>query len=237
MSDLSFSILLAYYKRPKIVLNALESIKTMKYSNWKLFFIDDSGDDSFKEALFNYGLDNDKVVYIPSFETDGMKIAQGGSRHGHYLNECIKNHNSDVIITLCDDDALFPDYLQNLNNFYLNNPNEVWAYSHVKFFNPEIEKYTQAIDFPKNRQINFPYLNVHVTKIAPPNRLDGSQISFRRRAFTEPNLWYPYPQTQNLDFSLFQKFTNFWGLCPFSGCCGIYKGWFENQLGVRRVLK
>jgi len=53
--NLKFLIVLVYYKRPKIVLNALESIKNLSYENWQLDFIDDSGDDAFRETLFNFG--------------------------------------------------------------------------------------------------------------------------------------------------------------------------------------
>ncbi len=41
MSNLKFELIIAYYKRPKIVLNALESIIKSTYDNWHLTFIDD----------------------------------------------------------------------------------------------------------------------------------------------------------------------------------------------------
>ena len=59
--NLKFLIVLVYYKRPKMVLNALESIKNLSYGNWQLDFIDDSGDEVFRETLFNFGLDNNKI--------------------------------------------------------------------------------------------------------------------------------------------------------------------------------
>lgn len=117
MEEIKICILLVYYKRPNIVLNALDSIKALKYNNWELNFIDDSGDDSFKETLFNYGLDNDKIKYRPIFDSDQTKLEQNGSRHGEYMNLSIKETDAEVIVVLCDDDALVDDYFTKINEF------------------------------------------------------------------------------------------------------------------------
>ena len=61
MNNLKFELIIAYYKRPKIVLNALESIIKSTYDNWHLTFVDDSGDDSFKETFLNFGFDKSKI--------------------------------------------------------------------------------------------------------------------------------------------------------------------------------
>jgi glycosyltransferase involved in cell wall biosynthesis len=37
------------------------------------------------------------------------------------MNESIKNSDAEVVIILCDDDALDPDYLENLNEYYEKN--------------------------------------------------------------------------------------------------------------------
>ena len=119
MENTKFLIILAYYKRPVMVFNALNSIKNLQYQNWHLDFIDDSGDDSFKETLLNSGLDNSKIRYIPTYDTDEMKKSIGGSRHGHFMNESIKNSDADVVVILCDDDAIISDGLNKLDKFLL----------------------------------------------------------------------------------------------------------------------
>lgn len=224
---LKYELLIPYYKRPKIVLNALESIAKIDYDNWHLTFIDDSGDDSFREAFFNYGLDKDKIKYTAIMMSDDEKIKIGGSIYGKYLNNAIQETNADVIIVICDDDAIFSNYLSNLNKFYADNPNKVWCYSNIKFFNPETEHYSLA-----QRQNN--PLNAHVDPIAPSCVVDNSQVSFKKKALVEKNLWYPYPYTKDLDSVIFGKIFAHWGPCPFANCYSQYKGWFNNQLSQRK---
>ena len=42
--ELKFLILLFYYNRPKMVLNALNSINKLSYKNFEIAFIDDGSD-------------------------------------------------------------------------------------------------------------------------------------------------------------------------------------------------
>jgi glycosyltransferase involved in cell wall biosynthesis len=233
MNNLKFELIIAYYKRPKIVLNALESILKTSYDNWHLTFVDDSGDDSFKETFLNFGLDKSKINYVPILMSDDEKIKIGGSIFGKYVNDAIQNTDADIIILICDDDALFPDYLENLNKFYTENSDIMWGYSHVKFFNPETQHYLESTDVPSDKTFNTSNLNNYTSPIQPSCRVDSSQVSFRKEAFTQTKLWYPYPHTKDLDRNVFEKLYKKIGLCYFTNCYGQYKGWFENQLGVR----
>jgi glycosyltransferase involved in cell wall biosynthesis len=233
MGKLKFELIIAYYKRPKIVLNALESILKSTYDNWHLTFVDDSGDDSFKESFLNYGFDSSKITYSPILMSDDEKNNIGGSIFGKYVNDAIQNTDADIIILICDDDAIFPDYMENLNKFYTENPDKMWGYCHVEFYNPEIEHYTQSTKTNGDSSLGFSDLNALTIPIIPANKVDSSQVSFRKKAFTEGNVWYPHPYTANLDAHVFHKMVNFWGLCDFTNCYGQYKGWFANQLGAR----
>ena len=233
MNNLKFELIIAYYKRPKIVLNALESILKSTYDNWHLTFVDDSGDDSFKETFLNYGFDSSKITYSPILMSDDEKNNIGGSIFGKYVNDAIQNTDADIIILICDDDAIFPDYMENLNKFYTKNPDKMWGYSHVKFFNPEKQHYSESTDVPSDRTFNTSNLNDYTLPIQPSCRVDSSQVSFRKNAFTQTNLWYPYPYTKDLDRNVFEKLYEKIGLCHFTNCYGQYKGWFANQLGVR----
>lgn len=233
--SLKFAICLAYYKRPKIVLNALNSIKELKYDNWHLYFVDDSGNEDFKEKLFSFGISKDKITYIPIMDSDEKKISQGGSRHGHFINEAYKNSDCDIGITLCDDDALFADYLNKLNKFYANN-DKAWGYCHVKFYNPEKEEYKSAKLIPDEKELNTWTLNSYNVPIYPSCKVDGAQVSFNLHYLRKFNLWYPSPQTRDCDRSMFEKCFPVFGPCHFIGGFGQYKGWFRNQLGYRHKI-
>ena len=233
MSNIKFEIILSYYKRPKMVLNALESIKNSYYKNWHLTLIDDSGDDSFKEDFFKFGFKKDKVDYIAVMMPDEEKIKLGGSMFGKYINDVIENTDADVIIPLCDDDALLPDYMSNLNTFYTKNPNSMWAYCHLKYYNPQYESYKLAKSTPDNPNLNFPHMNANTTPINPYCRVDSSQVTFRTDALLDGDIRYAYPQTANLDADIYSKFFKKHGNCDFMGTIGQCKGWFDGQLGVK----
>ncbi len=230
-----FLIILAYYKRPELVLNAINSIKNLQYENWQLDFIDDSGDNNFQDILLNFGFDNSKVNYIPINDTDEVKKSIGGSRHGHFMNESIKNSDADIVIILCDDDAILPNYLEDLNEYYTVNQNIVWAYSKVKYYIPNTESYLQAKeDFERVRHIGvIANLNINMSPINPDCKCDSSQVTFRRLCFTEKNIWYPYPQTKNLDSAIYNRMYQVWGNCHPTNIYGQCKGVFSEQLGAR----
>ena len=235
MKQIKFELIIAYYKRPEIVKNALDSILNLEYNNWHLTFIDDSGDNEFEETFNNYGFDKSKIEYLPILMSDDEKQIQGGSIFGKYVNEAILKSNSDIIILICDDDALVSNYLNILNDYYNNNPDKNWCYCHVKLFNPDIEKYTAADNRPTNYDwsLNFTNLNANTEPIFPYCTVDSSQVSFKKSALVESNVWYSFPKTRDLDADIFNKMSNVYGKCEFCGCFGQYKGWFDKQLGVR----
>jgi glycosyltransferase involved in cell wall biosynthesis len=235
MENTKFLIILAYYKRPVMVFNALNSIKNLQYQNWHLDFIDDSGDDSFKETLLNSGLDNSKIRYIPTYDTDEMKKSIGGSRHGHFMNESIKNSDADVVVILCDDDAIISDGLNKLDKFYTENPEVRWSYSFVKYYNPttgSIEGATEDFNnIEKSR--GTVSLNIDHGPTSPANRCDSTQVTFRRENFTEKNVWYPSPMTRALDYHIYTTMFSNYGPCYPTGEYVQYKGVFVDQLGSR----
>jgi hypothetical protein len=233
MKKLKFELVISYYKRPTIVLNALDSIKKSSYDNWRLTFLDDSGDDSFKDVFMNYGLDKTKINYVPIMMSENEKHSLGGTIFGKYVNDIILNSDADIFMLICDDDALTQNYLENLNEFYTSNPNEVWSYSHLVYFDPNEETYLNASPSPKNPNLNPVDLNSHNYPIPPSCRVDSSQVTFRISAMKEKKVFYPYPQTHNHDLTVFEDFFAKWGLCPFNGFVGQVKGWFGDQLGVR----
>jgi hypothetical protein len=168
--------------------------------------------------------------------SDQQKKILGGSVFGSFANEAIFKSDADILVPLCDDDALLPNYLNDLSSFYAQNPEVPWAYCHVKYFNPNEEHYSSATTTP-NLQVNSSVnLNAHNTAIHPSCRVDSSQVSFRMSSIENKKDFYPSPQTKDLDRSAFEKFYVSAGPCYFCGCFGQYKGWFEDQLGARYKL-
>lgn len=251
MNDLEILIILVYYNRSNMMLNALNSIKNQTYKNWHLAFIDDGsmvpGAPIVKEVLSEYmqgPISGTRVREEKwSKETQGQvtlwriddtledKRKQEGTRHPEYMNrsilECVESPESPVII-LCDDDALLPDYLSDLNEYYKSNPSTLHSFCHVIPFDPTKELPSEEL---ASRASSF-WLNKRGT-IHPFNAIDGSQSTYRRKVFSELGVRYPSPAHRCLDASLHQQLVEKAGLCPFNGIIGQYKGIFANQLGQR----
>jgi len=233
---MKFLILLAYYKRPILVLNALTSIKKSTYDNWHLAFIDDSGDECFKEKLFSFGLNNSKITYYPIGESEEHKVKQGGSTHGKYINKAIQEIDSDVAIFLCDDDALTHNYLWKLNKYFVANLDVNYCYSKVLFYNPNKESYVNSKTTTYYRHPGSTYNINHNVPLNPFCRLDASQVAWRTKCNKEYNIWFPYPKTKNLDAALFIQLYEKFGNCQPTGFYGQCKGAFEDHLGNRKII-
>lgn len=231
-----FLIILAYYDRPEIVLNALDSINKLDYDNFEVCFLDDGSQRKGEPIVREYCkeiIDKFEFIYIDN--TPEQKKAQGGSLHGHYMNETIKNSDADIVVILCDDDALVSNYLSKLNDFYSHmeivQSNLMWAYCHINYYNPSQENYLESNNQLPDFASNWATHNMWVSEINPVNKLDSSQITFRRRAYVDGNIWYPSPQTKSLDAAIFTQMYKKWGPCYFTNVVGQYKGWFKEQIG------
>lgn len=235
-SDLKFLIILAYYKRPIMVKNALDSIKNLTYDNWKLVFLDDSGDNSFENDLYSFGLDNSKVEYIAIEDSEEKKTIQGGSAHGGYMNNIIKETDCDVVVIVCDDDALHKDYFTLLNSYYKSNPQINWSYCKVFYYDPETEFYSESGDktYTNFSSAGSTYnMNQWDVPMNPYHRIDSSQLTFRKSLFISSGAEYPSPQTRGLDAALIEQFVRSGALCYPNRIYGQYKGAFKDQLGNR----
>lgn len=222
---MKFIIVLAYYCRPKLVLNAIQSIREMNYDNYHVVIVDDGSFPSSNQVI----MVDDPIVeqaivhYIP--DTPEQKIIQGGSRHGEFINKAILESNADIAIVLCDDDGITPDYFTNLAKWFSENPDQMYCYSHVRYFDPLTES-----PFGIEKR---PWWTNHTHTLNPENTLDSSQVAFRTKCFQVDGIRYPSPQTKNLDAVLFRQLYSKYGPCKFAGFDGQYKAIFDNQLGTR----
>ncbi len=252
MNDLRFVIVLVYYQRPNMLRFALNSIKEQDYKNWTLVFIDDGSETPgipIMQSILHPGGDNNITLYVPHDEekysvtsynswcnayriddTKEDKVAQVGTRHPEFMNKGIlgapRCTDNDVVIILCDDDALCPGYLSKLNEFYKNNPHINYSYCHLAPYNPLEER-------PDPSQMGRPFWLNHTGHGHPYSWVDGSQSTFRRRAFTLDGIRYPSPAHRCLDAALHTQLFDKYGPIGFNGICGQFKGTFHDQLGQR----
>lgn len=227
-----FLIILAYYERPNIVLNALDSILEMDYDNYEVHFIDDGskqrGEDVVRERCESI-IDKFTFHYIDN--TPQQKEQQGGSIHGKYLNIAIQESDADYVMILCDDDAMNPPFFSKFNEF-LNNEGEnkkPYYYSHTIIYNCLKESWKDGL----KRRNSDHFTNKHTEPIEPHFKVDSSQIIYSRERFIEDGLSYPHPQTKNLDASIYSQMIHHWGLCHFNGLISQIKSHNRLNLGNR----
>jgi glycosyltransferase involved in cell wall biosynthesis len=221
---------MCYYNRPNLIRFGLKSIKEQSYKNWNLVLIDDGSNQSAYQSMCEI-LNDDihKCKYINTYMAAEDKIKLGGSLFGLYWTHACLNKACDLGVMLCDDDALVPDYLENLNQFFVNNPNEMWCYTHYKGYDPYAQKDFSNIKISVNSALN-------TERINPDSKLDASQVAFKLNAFRENYVEFGYPKTANLDSDLYRKLYPIYGPCPYAGFFGQYKGLPSNRLENRQFF-
>lgn len=237
-TELKFLILLMYYNRPNLVKNALQSIQNLKYDNYEVAIVDDGSEVNIEELskkyipehkLEYYRIDcsiEDKIKYEGRPNPDDC----GNSIHGKYLNKAILESNADIVIPLCDDDALVSDYLNKLNDYFIENPNVKYAFSNAFIFNPRTD-----IPFNiKEKRDSWGFYEEDQEKVA--GVLDSSQVVYRAECFKKDGVRYPYPQTKNLDYVIYKQMEYRYGKCSYLGFFGQYKAVFKEQLTHRKNM-
>lgn len=231
-----------------MVENALKSIADQNYDDWELAFLDDGSAKVGKPVVEKILVDHlDKVKFYNTNDTMKDKITNSGSRIGMLMNQAIKESDAEAAFMLCDDDALYPEYLRNLHEWFVNYPNRKYCYSDVVLFNPFTEKPNDA-SF-KTKCITLFYTDFDRYK-SPYNRgkdivpvtgtlgiVDASQPAWRTSCNKEDDIWFPYPKTCNLDISFLGSMHFKYGICFYSGFYGQYKAIHQDALSRKNTTK
>lgn len=219
-------ILLLYWERPIMVKNALKSVLRANehYNDWELAFIDDSssvpGRPVCEEILGDH---LDKIRFYNTDMTPEEKLKTGGMV-GREMNQAIKDSDADIIIMLCDDDAVCLDYFLNLSNFFTNK-SCLACHSHAYQFNPAFEDIDHV--FRPAKGLN------HMGEILLAGNVDASQVAWRREIHKK-NIWFNKNQTVALDFSFYSGIDRL-GKTEFSGFYSQFKGIHPTRLVLNEL--
>jgi|688.fasta_scaffold332610_2 glycosyltransferase involved in cell wall biosynthesis len=227
-----FLILICYYNRPNLVRFALQSLKNQTYKNWEAIFVDDgselSAQNSVNEIL---GDERHKIKYINTLLSKENKESFGGSIFGLYWTHSCLSSDAQYGIMLCDDDALLPDYLENLNAYFTKNVHKKWCYSNYLAYDPYKQDNFNEIKVLHSS----PQYNCDLNEL--DGKVDASQVCFSLEAFKTNEVEFIYPRTANLDSNLFNKLLKIYGTCSFCGFYGEFKGKQDNRLENRQHNK
>lgn len=232
MEENKIIIIMPYYERPKMVLNALKSVSEMNYKNY-IFAIIDDGSKMFpmRQILLDHNEYNKNIILYETNHSIEDKLKFGGSKHGLFMNKAIEENESDICIMFSDDDAITKDYCKNLNEFYKKNLHIKYSYSHVIPFDPLSEMYDERTE--RNYQTSAATNLNKIHEINPCCQIDSTQVSWRRECNMEDGIWFNGNITKNLDADFYDKMFNRYGYCSFNGMIGCYKGFHKEQLGGR----
>lgn len=220
-------VLLAYYNRPKMVLGALESLRRQGDAPFRCVMVDDGSEVRGETLVKGYPVSEVRRLE----DTEAEKRAQGGSRHGAVMNEIVAAATEEIVLTLCDDDALYDGYLSGLSKWYDEHPDAAWSYGHVSVYDPSMETppWDEMRNGPWPYGVNCNYWRV---PIRPSCSVDSSQVSFRRTRMPP----FQGGQTANLDAVIFAQMYDAVGPCPYNGLVAQHKGVHRDQLGNRQGM-
>jgi glycosyltransferase involved in cell wall biosynthesis len=228
--NLKFLLIFAYYQRPKIARWGMESILNQTYSNFEVVFIDDSEDFQPGFDLFQDMVGADpRFKYVHTGDTTANKLARGGGIFGRFMNEAMEQSDADIVIIICDDDSIMPDYLEKLNRFYLDNPHIQTSYCDVVVYNALTDDWREKIKetVPSNHFLNTNKLphNMNCSK-------DSCQGSWRLDLVrNNPGLRYPWPLTHALDSRMYEMLFQLTGPAYPNDILGALKQYSEINLG------
>lgn len=221
-------ILLLYYNRPNLVRNALNSILAEEaaypHLDINTIFIDDGSTLPPPQELLSK---LKKIKYINTNHTTQDKLNNNGSHIGKIMNEALEEAPpSSIAIMLCDDDALYPGYLNTLSIYFTNNPQIQYGYSKIIPFNPETQ--TPPHVAPSSSSLN------KTGPINPSCQVDASQVAWRTDIHKKYDIWFPWPKTSSLDAAFYHQLQTKIGPCQPIKTYGQFKAVFPDQLGNRK---
>ena len=112
--NVSFSIIMPFYKSEEYIERAILSVVNQTYNNWELIAVDDGSIDGSFNIVQNYA-NNDKRIRVIKKDNGGYSTAINCGLDNLSLD-------SDYFLLLGSDDELFPQILSNLNQFLQNDP-------------------------------------------------------------------------------------------------------------------
>lgn len=242
--ELKILLLVSYYNRPLLVRDALKSVLVAgkKHKNWVMAFGDDGSEIPGEPVVREVMADKiRKVTFYNTHDDIDTKIERGIGI-GRLANDVLSKTDADVVVTLCDDDRLHPDYLWKLNNYFLKNRNVMYCYSNIYLFNPFTDK-------PEDVTVLAGGYNAHKGPIDCYGKVDGSQVAFRTCCIRDNNIWYRdstksqkpenthIPWQYNLDGELFKAFSDKIGQAQYTGFVSQYKGVHKYQMVYHKEHK
>lgn len=194
---MKFLIIIPVHNEEKNISFCLKSLEQQSFQNFEIVLVNDGSTDKSSEIIKNFvenaSIDKKvKILNLPaSAHSPGAKVVKT-------FNEGLQSVNSNSFDVICkfDADIIFPpEYLEEINNVYENNPKAGMVSGIVKI-KKEVLDYQLAYDF-KDVKKQWIFEN-----ISSKNHIRGPIKSYRRACFEEIGGLRPVLGWDNIDVML-----------------------------------
>jgi hypothetical protein len=165
-------------------------------------------------------------TYYNTLDTVEKKLERGYSEFGAIWNMACRTSDASIAIMLCDDDALYPSYLENLVEWFEANPEANYCFSNVMEFDPFVGLAPALCPLTPS-YMNYGY------PVSPSCSVDASQVAWKRQKAVDAGIFFDERRTKNLDCDLYVRMDEAWGLCPPTNFLGQYKARYADALSYR----
>lgn len=148
-----FSIIIPTYNRADLMLNTLNSVKNLEFSDYELIIIDDGSTDNTKEVVENYISNNQLKNWYYYQKVNGER---GAAR-----NYGVKKASGKWITFLDSDDLFYPNHLLVVSNF-ISKHKDVNVFHSAYEFRNQLNGSVRKVTYPKNGNLNVAILKGNI---------------------------------------------------------------------------
>ena len=236
MKNLKILLVMPYFERPNLVVNALRSMQNINYDNYEIYIVDDgSVRDPIESVIEANGFEIENLTILNTNDTEEQK-AKRGSIHNSFINQAIKQSDADIGVYISDDDAVRSDYFQELNDYYQKNPDKMYSYAHIIQFDPHTQVPCETLKIynkGKNFKTKAPWRLNYTHDLNPQGKVDATQVSWRIECNKKHDIWLIPDLTRCADSFFFKELYDKFGPCTYNGLTGVFKAFHPDQLSNR----
>ena len=118
-----FSVILTSYNRPKLVTDAIMSVREQTMKSWELLVCDDNSNAATIEAIVKASGGDPRIhILLKAGGTPTMEERKAQTRYSITINEGLQHVRGEFICFCCDDDHIYPECLEMRTKAFDENP-------------------------------------------------------------------------------------------------------------------
>ena len=200
-----------------MILDALQGIKNQTYKDFYVVVVDDGSNFDVVKTVYDILDEQQPMVRVCVLPKMSMKNRIWNNRQGWYLNEIVQGTNTDFFIINSDDDVMHPEYVEKSRQYFIDNPEAMYAYGPCREFDRTKE------ETPND---DSQLVTDFKTPVSAAGVIDICQIIFRTKPFQDKDKGIMFPEGKfwNLDEMVLRQLEKIYGECAYFPHMTMYKG-------------